>query len=138
MYYPDLSNECEVAAGPTIRAVGWLSAESPFPTGSTPTVVVARLKELIKTAFQPVVACGWHECDICQFDGASGSYNLFLPGSGCLYVCPELIVHYISAHYYRPPKEFMESVLASPDATSMEYKKAFLAVGGGDIMRGAV
>ena len=61
MYYPDLSNECQVAAGPTIRAVGWLSAESPFPTASTPIDVVARLKELVKTAFQPVVTGGWHE-----------------------------------------------------------------------------
>ncbi len=138
MYYPDLSNECQVAAGPTIRAIGWLGSEAAFQTGPTPIEVVARLRELIKTAFQPVAAGGWHECDICQFDGAAGSHNLFLPGNGCLYVCPELIVHYISAHHYQPPTEFSESVLASPDATSMEFKKAFLAVGGRDIMRGAV
>ena len=135
MHFSDLSNECQVAAGSKIRAVGWLSGEVAFATGSTSPEAFSRLKLLIEAPFQPVAAGGSHECDLCQFEGDRGSANLFVPGAGCLYVCPELIVHYISAHRYKPPAEFLDAVLACPDADSMPYKKAFLANGGRELLR---
>ena len=120
----------------TLRAVGWLSADRPFPTGPSSQAFVDRLKALIGSAFQPVQSMGFHECDLCQFDGALGTANLFLPGDGLLYVCPELIVHYISTHHYQPPSEFVNAVLAAPDAASMDFRKAFLGNGGRAIIRG--
>ena len=41
-----------------------------------------------------------------------------------IYVAPELIAHYIDAHEYRPPDEFVESVLKCPRMSTKEYFKA--------------
>jgi hypothetical protein len=53
----------------------------------------------------------------------------FIPSNDVVYVCPELILHYINAHGYSPPREFCEAVLACPDIRTMEYKKRLLAAG---------
>jgi len=74
---------------------------------------------------------GRHDCDLCQFEGeASGANNLFIPGNGFLYVCPELIVHYVNAHGYSSPAEFCEALLRCPAMRSLDYLKAILANGG--------
>jgi hypothetical protein len=55
---------------------------------------------------------------------------LFIPGNGRIYVCPELIVHYMNAHGYAPPAEFCDAVLACPPMRSQQYFKELLANGG--------
>jgi len=58
-----------------------------------------------------------------------GVYNLFVPGRGCVYVAPELILHYIVAHEYFPPKVFQAAVLSCPKMRSIAYFKAILKNG---------
>lgn len=41
-----------------------------------------------------------------------------------VYVAPELILHYIEAHLYKPPDEFINAVLRSPDQNSSAYLDA--------------
>jgi hypothetical protein len=53
-----------------------------------------------------------------------GVVNLFVPGRACVYVAPSLIAHYIQAHRYSPPKEFVEAVLRCPETHSEEYVHA--------------
>jgi hypothetical protein len=78
-----------------------------------------------------VVASGSHTCDLCMYEGeAKSASNLFIPGDGFLFVCPELIVHYMNAHAYAPPQKFCQAVLACPPMRSVEYLKAVLANGG--------
>ncbi|MGE0434769.1 MAG: hypothetical protein AB7S36_21115 [Planctomycetota bacterium] len=115
---------------PWLRGVGWLDRGTPFETGAVAEDFVVRLRSLLQAAFQPVIFPGVHTCDVCQYNGAIGSSNLFVPGDGVLFVCPELIVHYISAHWYRPPDVFIESVMRCPDMGTPEYRRAFLAAGG--------
>src|SRR5688500_8807398 len=103
-----------VADASTLRAIAWLERGTPYATGATPQDVYARLVELCKEPFEPFTACGYYECTLCQFDGAAGIKNLFIPGNGFLYVCPELIIHYINAHHYQPPADFAEAVLCCP------------------------
>jgi hypothetical protein len=50
-------------------------------------------------------------------------------------VAPELIVHNIAAHWYKPPDVFIEAVLACPDMRSMEYKKAILNNRGRELLK---
>lgn len=57
------------------------------------------------------------------------------PENQFLYVCPELITHYISVHGYSPPEEFCEAVLACPQMGSDEYLAA-VAANGGDLFSG--
>jgi hypothetical protein len=117
-----------------LRAVGWLSPWESFAKGETSGPVFDKLKSLLVDPWQPLVAMGVHECELCQFDGPVGGNNLFVPGGSVIYVCPELIVHYIAAHHYRPPDEFLAAVLACPDTRTMEYKKLLLASGGGKLL----
>ncbi|QDU30172.1 hypothetical protein ETAA8_52910 [Anatilimnocola aggregata] len=114
-----------------ILAVGWLEKAFEIPTGPTPQEVFAKLTEFARNPWQPFVSAGYHECGICQFGGEKrGTANLFIPYEGKIYVCPELITHYINAHYYSPPVEFCEAVLACPPMQSMAYKRLLVACSG--------
>ena len=114
-----------------LLAVGWLEQSLPFPTGRTPANVFSRLQEFVRQPWQPFVWMGIHCCGLCQFEGEkTGTANLFVPHQGKIYVCPELITHYINAHFYRPPDVFCEAVLACPDMKSMEYKRLLIACEG--------
>ena len=114
-----------------LRAIGWLDREIPFRRGASDGAVFQRLAELFEDPFQPFVAGGGHACNVCQFRAErSGSSNLFVPGEGFLFVCPELIIHYINAHEYCPPTEFVDALLRCPNTRSIEYKRRFLENGG--------
>ena len=58
-----------------------------------------------------------------------GFRNLWIPGKDVIYVAPELIVHYIEAHAYRPPDEFCKAVCRCPDMTSAKYSRALESAG---------
>ncbi len=73
---------------------------------------------------------GVHNCELCQYDPPSGHTNLFVPNGSSIYVCPELVIHFIAAHQYRPPDEFLDAVAACPAMGTMEYKKLLLNSGG--------
>ncbi len=125
-HYPDLSTSCMVEQGPQVRVVGWLNPGFPFETGSVSPEFMSKLKQQCVTPYRPMVLMGAHECEFkpdsstqCQ---APGHKNLWIPGAnGCLYVAPEMIVHYIETHGYKPPEEFIQTVLAAPAQKSPEY-----------------
>ncbi len=121
-----------------LRAVGWLDREHSFPTGSVDTAVLDRLREFAKDPWTPIAFSGIHGCELCRYyPEASGVSNLFIPGDGFFYVCPELICHYMNAHGYAPPAEFCNAVLACPDMRNMEYRKTILANGARQLIRAA-
>jgi hypothetical protein len=116
---------------PFLRAVGWLERGIAYPTGEVDRRVFDALCKLGTEPWQPAVACGTHGCSLCLYQAeARGKNNLFIPGDGVIYVCPELIVHYMNAHGYSPPPAFCRAVLACPPMRSMEYLKALLDNGG--------
>lgn len=115
---------------PFLRAVGWIGADAPFDHGRVSSEFYHRLGDLISRAFQPVVSLGFHSCELCQFDGPKGSRNLFVPNGDHLFVCPELVLHYVAAHAYRPPDAFQEAVMRCPDPAGNEYRRQFLDAGG--------
>jgi len=117
-------------ASRVLRAVGWLEAGRPYPTGATEKPIYEKLCGLAKEPWLPVAFAGPHFCDLCQYGGSSGVANVFTPGDGLLFVCPELITHYMNAHHYRPPEQFCESVRLCPPMRSREYFQAILENGG--------
>jgi hypothetical protein len=140
MWYEDLS-KCDYFGeehANILTSVGWLENKKPFPTGVIPKIVYDKLCELSKNPFRFAVFRGFHQCDLCQvqfeFRGERGISNIFIPHSGKIYVCPELITHYINTHFYRPPREFLEAVSVCPPMRSMEYLKKMLENGGRDLV----
>lgn len=131
-YFADLTT-CDYFGDDSANAliaVGWLTIGKPFPMGTTDSQVFTKLKGLLNDPWQPMVSCGVHDCELCQYDPPHGQVNLFVPNKSIIFVCPELIIHYIAAHHYRPPAEFLTAVAACPDTRTMQYKKMFLESGG--------
>lgn len=137
MWFEDLARCDYFTEGPLI-AVGWLERGKPFSCGVVERRVFEALREMQRDPWQPFVSAGQHPCDLCAFEPeAQGSANLFIPAGATLYVCPELIVHYINAHGYAPPDPFCRAVLACPPMRSMPYLKAIRAAGGTGLLRPA-
>jgi hypothetical protein len=118
-YFADLSNYAysgDRPKGPAVMLnVGWLAAEQPFPTGACPADFIARLREL---AQKPVALMrGFHWCEFCPRPidwerTPRGSGEIRVSGvRGVTYAAPALVLHYVEAHGYRPPEEFIAAVL---------------------------
>lgn len=141
-YIPDLS-PCayfeSVRVSPRLIATGWLEPEHPFASGPVPAEFVSRLVQLLVDPWEPLAFRGHHRCRFCRLTGgpaevriggssvAIGAKNLFVPAAGCVYVAPSTIVHYIDAHAYAPPDEFIAAVLACPPMRSLDYLRQLKA-----------
>ena len=128
MYYADNSHETQIAVGPSIRAIGWLDDEHPFSMGSTSAEFRDRLRALCNGWPDGLEALGWpvaagtHSCQLCGEFRAAG--NIGVPGGDGLFVAPEMVAHYVDAHDYQPPQEFIEAVLKCPDPGTPAYAAA--------------
>jgi hypothetical protein len=151
MFHADLSR---LAEDPLTLAVGWLEPEHPHAKGPLDERFIGRLMELLIDPWQPAAAAGLHRCGFCRFSGGPGSVryaperggsftvvvgaaNLYVPGRDGIYVAPSLIAHYIDAHEYLPPREFVDAVCACPDMRSAAYLRAIREVGGATLLREA-
>jgi len=119
-YIPDLE-ECDWWHSPGLaydsalpeqfRAtmVGWLGNEV-----TTSGEVSGEILEKLEWACQHLtIDQGWlgeHRCELCQ-DHTDRGEMLILYGSR-MYVAPRMILHYIKAHAYLPPEEFLKVMQA--------------------------
>ncbi len=128
MYYQDLAT---IGLSESLIAIGWLSPSKTYNLGKVDAEDFLTLENLVSVAWQPFHLMGFHSCGLCLYRGeASGSKNLFVPGKEGVFLAPELILHYMNAHHYCPPEDFLVSVRNCPDMGSMDYKKALLKSGG--------
>jgi hypothetical protein len=105
-----------------VRAIGWLAAGHDFARGPLDEGVASLTDRLAADGWIHVVACGPHECELCQ--GAHSAANLLVPGDNILYVAPAMVAHYMREHEYLPPTEFRECVLRCPDPGTDAYFSA--------------
>jgi len=99
--------------------VGWLDASHPFPTGETSAGFRAKLERLCRHRVKRTR--GRYLCDFCKGpQKPGGSAEIRVAGSGSIYAAPELIHHYVSAHDYLPPEEFIQAVSAWEPVTEPE------------------
>lgn len=130
----------------SLKAIGWLSKDKPFPVGEVPEDFFEKLCQLLVNPWSPPalpVTAGRHRCDLCQFSGGAenisykqyqiqswSSSSLYVPGLHRIYVSPASLAHYIDAHCYQPPAEYVEAVMQCPKMRSLAYHKAVLENGG--------
>lgn len=130
MFIPDLH---PASADGRVVHVGWLDWRHRFQRGPVPEQVVPRLEELVCSRPWSSGRGGYHTCNVglclplamIVHDGIPlhrvrcasgrvklGSDNYLVPGQERSYHVPGLILHYVRWHHYRPPSEFIESLLA--------------------------
>jgi len=111
---------------------GWLDASREYSRGPVPPEFVAVLSRLCRdTTFR---TRGFHYCNLCvpdhepQFvsdyvkavvyddrgDFEVGNAEVRVRGLGeAMFVAPDMVIHYVVDHGYRPPDDFIEAVLRS-------------------------
>ncbi len=112
--------------------VGWLSVTAPYPMDTTSESFRAKLLDLCARA-EVHLTLGYHSCEFCREQDAItrvlsrdkeiwlGNGEIWTIGKFVFYVAPTLIYHYVTVHGYRPPDEYIESVLAT-DIDSAAYR----------------
>jgi hypothetical protein len=125
-FFPDMGCESLVADGDHVRAIGWLHPDHPYTKGEVSAEFLARLKEFAVRCGDSAEALyfgafgGFHTCEFCG--RALGIGNFGVPSGDLLFVAPEMVVHYIEQHGYRPPPEFVAAVLRSPLPDTDDYQ----------------
>ncbi|MCA9639395.1 MAG: hypothetical protein KC492_01845 [Myxococcales bacterium] len=124
--------------------MGWLEPEHEYTRGAVDPSDLRRLCELAVDPWMPAVAGGFHVCRFCGFTGGLecqgikltglGWSNLYIPDGNRIYEAPSMIVHYIDAHGYAPPEEFLKAVRKCPEMNSPEYDELILSSGGKSLM----
>jgi hypothetical protein len=97
--------------------------------GAVPAEFLQRLEEWRADLWDPIVTFGFHECPFCKGEPKEGGANFWVPGTArrwfsrrpCIFVMPELALHYMTAHGYCPPQEFINAVRESPAMSSPEF-----------------
>ena len=112
-----------------LQAVGWLESGHDYAKGDPGQAFYDQLTQMLLHAWQPYFHMGWHACDFCRYNGFMSFKNLFIPGKDMTYVAPEAIGHYISAHGYAPPAEFIEALMQCPAMDTLAYFEALHARG---------
>ena len=128
MYFPDLGTETQICSAPFVRAVGWLDDAHPFTAGPTPVGFRSRLAFFARrwgdstTNLRWPAAGGGHQCQYCGECVTSGNFGVI--AGDLLYVCPEMVAHYVSEHDYLPPDAFRSALVTCDMPWSARYVKA--------------
>ncbi len=99
-------------------AVGYLEFSEPFEKGEVSNNFLTKLKVLWGEG-TILGSLGFHECEFCIDElifprGQSGSEKELTDRENKIkYLFPEMIFHYITAHKFKPCKEFIEFVMRS-------------------------
>lgn len=114
--------------------IGWLDSGKPYPRGPVDDLTVRKLRRLCVEQFTRGMR-GTHGCPFCQKPkriAAKYGRNFCFLGSGEIrvygaekaYACPNMIIHYVEQHEYRPPDEFLEAVARSIPDKLMENEES--------------
>lgn len=123
-YSVDMTFDCGfILSGDPVRAVGWISEGRSFRTGIVDGRSIGLERrffheriELCAVFYQPnpyfIHTKLYDWCSLCKHKVLS--CFLLLPGKRFLFVSPALLLHYIDAHSYHPPEEFLQELAAFP------------------------
>lgn len=134
MYYPDLTPyNYGMTEYKDALNIGWLERGYEFPVGDFPEKVL--ILEKLKLMTRKNLYRGWHGCEFCEpnnkyvnkFNPESirnpnfveseerishtGNGEYIVQWNGKTYSTPTLVIHYIEAHNYKPPQEFIDAVI---------------------------
>lgn len=128
-YYKDLSvyTYHEKWMGDKILNIGWLEKNREFNVEKDKTLSLKIVEKLWEQwNKREVKTRGFHVCDLCEHQEfpltlqdpngnvcSVGSAEFRILGKGgVVYAAPDMILHYILEHDYRPPNEFVDCILS--------------------------
>jgi hypothetical protein len=91
------------------RAVGWLGTTVPR-TGPFPLHLLDALRFYSESNLLEDWTLGCHTCEVCDQVESHGQFTI--DWAGVRYVLPLMVLHYIEAHAYLPPSEFLTALEA--------------------------
>lgn len=110
--------------------VGWLDDQHPIVTGPPSVELITRLWGF--AAYQVLPYFGVEACPLCgtaisrEIEPGRwlnlGSAEIRIFHDGSIFACPNLIPHFVEAHHYASPDEFVRAVLDGPAPFSAEYE----------------
>ena len=140
-YFNDLSVYTYFASEkpwPLQNNVGWLGPGQSFPTAKPSESVLDLVWKFCKVRVNPMR--GIHPCHLCprgeshippsesHLSERNGEHLILgsaeirsFSNRGAIFAAPNLIYHYIAAHHYRPPDEFVDSLSEGPCPPDPEY-----------------
>lgn len=143
MYYKDFSKYGYLKEEDSFN-VGWLGDLHNYSKGDVSEEFLDYLWVYLR---YPVNVCrGFHECEFCknqqggvpliEYKGENrkvGYYEIrIFSKNGTVYAAPSLIFHYIVAHKYKPPQEFVDAVIEAGNIYDEEYYNRIVNYTGGD------
>lgn len=112
--------------------VGWLDIAFPYSRGKVSEEFLDKLWDFLHVRL--VILRGPQSCYFCsppeilyiaQRNGEDIKLGFgeirVLGENGRIYAAPTLVYHYIVAHEYQPPEEFIQAVLTGPEPESDQY-----------------
>lgn len=128
MYFDDMSMyeyESKIPLNSVLN-VGWLDRGHAYAVGD----LDERILVFLRKHYSQICANqmrGYHYCNLCADDSVHpticvdgkrcplGSAELWIPSGEGFLSAPDLVIHYIESHSYRPPDSFVAAVLALRD-----------------------
>jgi len=114
------------------KNVGWLACGHKFEKEVPSLALLDSLWEFCTISVAQMR--GIHECDLCappewiiaernghRLSLGSAEIRVFSSPRGVIYAAPNLIYHYVCAHHYKPPDEFVQALMAGPSPPSPAY-----------------
>ncbi|WP_282692602.1 hypothetical protein [Streptomyces sp. CC208A] len=99
--------------------MGRLKRGKPYAKGVAPSGLAEVLNRMRRTHRAQQIR-GHHSCPFCasrifgsRAGHPQGSAEIRVMGGGVAHAAPELIAHYVEAHGYVPPTDFIRAVLAA-------------------------
>jgi len=139
-YFADLSVYTYTASSRSfpIRNVGWLDAGHSFPTSASIENLLAALWPFCLLSFCP--QRGGQHCPFCKQLGVverdgkryvlgAAELRVFDHKGEFPFAAPNLVYHYVEAHHYLPPAEFLEALRSGPQPQTEEYRALVAKLG---------
>ena len=140
MYYEDLTLYTYSNTDIEMKNIAWLETGHDYKKGEVSKEFKDKLWKYMR--YPVKVARGFQVCPLCSsvkrdvptttFNGETrnvGYYELRVWGqNNTVYAVTSLIFHYMEAHQYEPPKEFIEAVMCSDDPNNQDYYNRVLSL----------
>lgn len=130
-WFPDLAPFTGLP-GRDLVAVGWLQKGKPFAKAKRADEALAnRLTRSEYREGQFRTRRREHRCDLCRKKSIArfGRGEILVIADDRIFVAPELIAHYVRAHGYQPPKEFVAALQDAPHQGAPAFREALLRHG---------